>query len=78
MSDDPEPMMTEISMHTGATMHQSTVLLAISIRRRTTGWSIAPSTRMASDPRTLVAGTSENIQLESTNAKARLPCKEKT
>src|SRR5664280_2439907 len=72
----PAPMMKETTRQIGATVHHSTVAFASSSRRSTSGRSMAPRTRIESEASTLVAGTSEYIQLDSTKAKARLPWSE--
>src|SRR5665213_2837192 len=65
-------------MQTGATMDHSTTRRAARMRRNATGWSMAARTCGASTASTLVAGTSEYIQLDRTKAKARLPWSSKS
>src|SRR5450631_1993716 len=72
------PLTNEMSMQTGATMDHSTTCREVRMRRRAEGSSMAARTCGASTARTLVAGTSEYIQLDRTKAKARLPWSSKS
>ena len=71
-------MTTATTAHTGVTASHRTMFLAYKSRRNVAGWSAAAITRLASGPRTLVAGTSEYIHAARTSAKASVPCRVKT